>query len=176
MKDERWKMKNKRGSLVLSCDTDGTCLFWDSMACDLHPLIDLQGWSLFYSYSLIQVILLFTSFHWFPSLGNETYFLPSREGNWDDKPWGDKFASINDFASIVRDGDVLLKVKARLDIDWDNGRTRTENLSEQIDASFDASGCCHGKDIFDWSSYRHGAFHSDAIVQRPWQRRQSKHR
>lgn len=51
---------------------------------------------------------------------------------------------MGEFASTVMD--VLLIVKAQLDIDRDNGRMRKKNINEQSEAFFD--DCCRGKDIF----------------------------
>lgn len=53
-------------------------------------------------------------------------------------------ANMGEFASTVMD--VLVIVKAQLDIDRDNGRMRKKNINEQSDAFFD--DCCRGKDIF----------------------------
>jgi hypothetical protein len=73
----------------------------------------------FFLYSVIKVILL-TFFH---------------------VKWN---LYLHHFAELVITVDVLLIVKAQLDIDRDNYR-RTENTNEQSDAFFD---CYHGTDTF----------------------------
>lgn len=105
------------------------------------------GW---YSISLMY-------YYWYlPFLSNKTYISITSWLSWWSPSWT--------FCEIV---------KTQLDIHRDNNRTRTEDTNEQSDASFD---CCHGTDISGWSSYRHDAFHFDAIVQWPWLRRQSPSR